>query len=797
MLSAGLSAVSGALQTVRNTASPYLSTVPAIESKKKEKDLELSEHDYEDFAQLLQLNDRLTTELSDGFTQEDLKKYDLAAPRPVVCGVTSAGKSSVLARLIGYQIFPVLEGVCTRRPFAVHLRNDPDAEGTLLRFTSGVSSSVLGKDYLLPQQIEEVRAIIGSEQKSTDVDVVTFDKTEIHAEVRSKAHETFTFTDLPGIFQVSDRSAGDYKKNRTVNESLRDYTLEMTKQYVQMPNAIVLVVISASDWMHTLNNDPFISHLAEWIEEVRKNEHREVPVYGVITKLDMQKHLEENSPLRKIFTGQLPKDHILHGLHVRRWIPIVASPSLLTESDKAEASRKEQELVLRCLRTSLPASSLAKLHVGRSALIKQLKSALLLAIGRTHEGMARNVEQFMKDIDVRLTKLPTQASASEKRRIFDARLKVLETALDDLIGPHGRQMAKAGGERSMRMQLLVDAPEEFEKELLATSLRGNLSEEVKQILDQAKLEQGGSFDSDMTFFTVSQTIVERYTGPCVNLVNRCAEIVASALLEAVHTAFAEYPSLEQLILAQLGVSTEEKTTLTSLGARSTATSAPAPTQQPLFQFLRTSAASKVDNLLDGFKTMVCFHPLWRNFDLLHQNILSRDPNREMKMKTEAANGEETLMEILNLRALASVVRTEADAAANAFASKYKEPINSADKLRVAKHISRVQVMGYIVRMSLIGSVFPLVLRDLRDGLFRGVTFAGVVHDNPVPQLLRQKLVFDGSDTEKRVFECMDPRPEDIAERARLTAKRETLTVLRSEFSHCQAKLRKLVDLIRD
>jgi hypothetical protein len=172
------------------------------------------------------------------FTAEDLKKYELNAPKVIVVGLTSAGKSSLLERVIGHRVFPVKDTVCTRRPFAVHLRNDPQAEGTTLRFanssiptstTNGVPSTAApggpvgenkhhnstptssstergegqpmlqpsGPVFSLPAQIEAVRAQIEHEQKS-DIEEVVFSSREIHAEVRSRSNETFTFTDLPG-----------------------------------------------------------------------------------------------------------------------------------------------------------------------------------------------------------------------------------------------------------------------------------------------------------------------------------------------------------------------------------------------------------------------------------------------------------------------------------------------------------------------------------------------------------------------------------------------------------------------
>lgn len=50
-----------------------------------------------------------------------------------------------------------------------------------------------------------------------------------------------------------------------------------------------------------------------------------------------------------------------------------------------------------------------------------------------------------------------------------------------------------------------------------TSLRGEVVDEVQLILNQAALEQGGSFDSDVSFHSLSVKIIERYTQPCLQV----------------------------------------------------------------------------------------------------------------------------------------------------------------------------------------------------------------------------------------------------------------------------------------
>jgi hypothetical protein len=117
---------------------------------------------------------------------------------------------------------------------------------------------------------------------------------------------------------------------------------------------------------------------------------------------------------------------------------------------------------------------------------------------------------------------PQRAAAPEKRRIFDHCLKTFETTLQSAIGNggggygardddddagsialsggvgggggdaaasgggggKGKGKLKAAETRSLRMRLLVDAPQAFESALRETTLRGDVVRDVQDILDQ-------------------------------------------------------------------------------------------------------------------------------------------------------------------------------------------------------------------------------------------------------------------------------------------------------------------------
>uniref|UniRef100_A0A7S2XBM1 Uncharacterized protein n=1 Tax=Lotharella oceanica TaxID=641309 RepID=A0A7S2XBM1_9EUKA len=710
----------------------------------------------DDFGDILALNDKILQETSDDLSDEDVKKYDLDPPRVIVVGLTSAGKSSLLERIIGFPIFPVLDKVCTRQPFQLSMQraSDPQKKVKTTNKSPRPSSSpdqkhnavqtedemphaelkfpATGKTFQLPEDTPKVRDEIASLQGSKS-EHVHFSKDEIRATVKSTINETFTFTDLPGVFMVGERKMGsNYAQSRAENTRLQNETMAIAKHYVQKPNTIVLVVISATDWMHGLNNDPLCGHLCEWLEETRKNQS--VDVYGVITKLDTQKELSKNSPLRKVLTGQLSEDHILQGLKVKKWIPVVSSPAVLSETNRSKAESIELEAIHQCLKSCIPSSALEQMPLGRTALLRELKFALLKAIIKTQKGLRDRIGSFSLDVENKLKALPRPASVPEKRVKFDNRLKVLEETLKSEVGQKGTTATN-----SLRMQLLVHAPAKFQEDLLACSLRGDVQKEVQQIMNQAALEAGGSFDSDMSFNTLSRRIIESYRTPCLKLVESCAQIVLRALKKSVDKAFGDYKQLKLLVHRTLGLQAgvEVKAKSSSLDGALDKMAKDGKLSMPgenMFGILQRSAVSKVLSLLDAHRTMICFHPMWRNFDTLHTKILLGPPPHSRDAKNKDA--EDTLQRMLELPALAKRVREEGRNAIRVYEQATGETVKEPHRAKILKHFARVEVMGYIIRMSLVGCIFPIIIRDLRDGLFQGIHCGMSKFEFSVSSLLR-------------------------------------------------------------
>mmetsp|Transcript_17368 Transcript_17368/g.27749 ORF Transcript_17368/g.27749 Transcript_17368/m.27749 type:complete len:792 (+) Transcript_17368:211-2586(+) len=751
----------------------------------------------DDFGDIMALNDKAVQTIFDFMSEEEIKKYELNPPRVIAIGNTSSGKSSLLQNIVGFPIFPVLDRVCTRRPFNLSMKKARGGSHSLntkdtsrnegkqdeLR-TAELQFPASGKNFMLPAETDAVRREIADLQQSNS-DVVDFSKQEIRATVISETNETFSFTDLPGVFLVSDMKMGsNFKESQLRNNKLKQTTMEISRHYVEKPNTIVLVVISASDWLHGMHMDPLCGHLCEWLEECRKTQN--VDVYGVVTKLDMHETLSDNSPVKKVLTGQLPEGHMLRGLKAKKWIPVVSSPQILNETHKEQAGKLEIEAIRRCLKGPIPNSTLEKMPMGRAALIRELKFALLKSIIQNQKDLRSQISIYSSDVQAQLKLIPKAANPSEKKADFDRRLTKLKVGLQREIGQKG---PTATG--NLRMRLLVRAPAKFEKDLAACSLRGDVISEVEQILNQLLLESGGSFDSDMAFKTFAPRIIEKYRKPCLEMVKTCANIVLEALRKATENAFGEYKQLKNLVVRKLGLQQnldlEIKSNLDDLlgKANSTASS--------MFSKLLCSTVSKVLTQLDAQGTMQCFHPLWIHFDTFHRKILSI---QESKSKTAQTGPEDTLQEILELPTLAKRAKAEGLNAITTYEGEKKVSISPQRRAKIMKHFTRIEVMGYIIRMTLVGTVFPIIIRDLRDGLFKGIYCGLEKFGDDVETLLRKSLIYD-PEMAKTVLSFMDPSPEDMKKRAKWEKKAKVMQDLQFEFDKCQERIQTLKDKFED
>lgn len=236
-------------------------------------------------------------QLSDGFNTE------LVLPEIVVIGKQSAGKSSVLTKLLsGAVSFPASQGTCTRCPIVVYsrfgecqqrctfsLRYRYDDRGKPLREieTSREETVIDAENWrLIPEEIKKLQTKI---LKKAD-----FTLNEVIVHVEGTEFPDLDIKDLPGLI-----SNGKSKDIQTVKQAV--------KQSISTPSSTILVCVPCTD---DIDNQEALQIAAE----VDPGRTRTI---GVLTKPDRLEKGAEEAAL-EILRNDHPKAKLQHGWFVVR-----------------------------------------------------------------------------------------------------------------------------------------------------------------------------------------------------------------------------------------------------------------------------------------------------------------------------------------------------------------------------------------------------------------------------------------------------------------------------------------------
>ncbi len=168
-------------------------------------------------------------------TIDELRDYGLQSyvslPRIAVVGLQSAGKSSLLEAVVGYNFLPRGENVCTRRPLELRLVHSISAEEPFAVF-----------DKAKGQKITNFNDVKNFIEKYTDDDAGT-QKGIINAPiiltVFSKNIPDLSMVDLPGITKIPVKGSNQPK-------NIEDITTNLCVKYIEDPRTIILCVVQAN-----------------------------------------------------------------------------------------------------------------------------------------------------------------------------------------------------------------------------------------------------------------------------------------------------------------------------------------------------------------------------------------------------------------------------------------------------------------------------------------------------------------------------------------------------------------------
>lgn len=143
-------------------------------------------------------------------------------------GLQSAGKSSLLEMIVGYDFLPRGQGICTRRPLELRLVHSISAENPFAVFDKEADEKIT--------DFEEVKKkIVSLTDKDAGLRKGIIDN-PIVLTVYSKNVPDLSLVDLPGITKIPVKGS-DHPTN------IEEITTNLCRKYIQDPRTIILCVV--------------------------------------------------------------------------------------------------------------------------------------------------------------------------------------------------------------------------------------------------------------------------------------------------------------------------------------------------------------------------------------------------------------------------------------------------------------------------------------------------------------------------------------------------------------------------
>ena len=168
-------------------------------------------------------------------TIDELRDYGLSSyislPRIAVVGLQSAGKSSLLESIVGYDFLPRGEGTVTRRPLELRLVHAIDVEQAYGIF-EGPKKEKINDFKVIKQRISEFT----DSEAGTRKGIIN---KPIVLTIYSKNLPDLSLVDLPGITKIPIKGS-DHPAN------IEEITTELVAHYIQDPRTIILCTVQVN-----------------------------------------------------------------------------------------------------------------------------------------------------------------------------------------------------------------------------------------------------------------------------------------------------------------------------------------------------------------------------------------------------------------------------------------------------------------------------------------------------------------------------------------------------------------------
>lgn len=243
---------------------------------------------------LLKLADSIN-DVYQRFNGHDSKQ--ITAPRLVLVGSQSSGKSSLVNKLIGLNLMPVGDNMVTRTPINIRLHHD-NIDNIEIKLSKLQDTNIINVGSVT---ITQANMITGINEFRQRIMKLTNELTEneysisnipIFVDIYSNNNINFSFVDLPGLIAIACVDKG---QSKTLISEIK----ELITQQISIPNTVVLTVVQSKT---DLEIDIGLALIKE-IQEINKD----IRTIGVLTKPDLLDR-DNLDMMNNIVSGNISKN---------------------------------------------------------------------------------------------------------------------------------------------------------------------------------------------------------------------------------------------------------------------------------------------------------------------------------------------------------------------------------------------------------------------------------------------------------------------------------------------------------
>lgn len=167
-------------------------------------------------------------------TEQMINKF----PHPIMCviGCESTGKSATIENITKVSIFPTSSGICTRCPIKVCMIPSDEFESSNSENSSFYTLAYQNDTVLTftDENVHKMKSAISSifARIYSSNNILGYDKSEITITMHRPNIIRMDFVDLPGIVSYPPEA--------------REFTLNMSNEYIRNPNSFILCVANAT-----------------------------------------------------------------------------------------------------------------------------------------------------------------------------------------------------------------------------------------------------------------------------------------------------------------------------------------------------------------------------------------------------------------------------------------------------------------------------------------------------------------------------------------------------------------------